>query len=109
MTETTGKAKRRATVLLLVAAVYVVAHLSLSRFSARLVTRDWGYDGAFIYLPLRPDVVADHEMPLLLIHNALRYVFYPVWWIDHAFGGPLPMTSMPLRRIDALFVRATMG
>ena len=80
---------------------YVVAHFALSRVSRAMVQRDWGIRDAFIYLPVRPDVVANHERPLLYIHRALRCFFFPIWKLDEAvFGGPLPMTSMPLRSIS---------
>ena len=88
--------------VLLIIVAYVGAHFILSRLSARLVMRDWGFPSAFIYLPVRPDVVADHEIPLLQIHLALRYVFYPAWKLDHACGGPRPMTSMPMRGIEGV-------
>jgi hypothetical protein len=66
-----------------------------------MVQRDWGIRDAFIYLPVKPDVVADHERPLLYFHHALRCFFFPIWKLDHlAFGGPWPMTSMPLRSIS---------
>ncbi len=87
-----------ATVLL---AGYVGAHFALSRVSRSMVLRDWRIQDSFIYLPVKPDLVADHEQPLLVIHLALRCFFFPVWKLDHALlGGPWPMTSMPMRTLD---------
>lgn len=81
---------------------YIAAHFMLSRVSCAMVLRDWGIQDTFIYLPMRPDVVADHEEPLLYVHLALRCFFFPIWKLDHSvFGGPWPMTSMPLRSISA--------
>jgi hypothetical protein len=51
---------------------------------------------------VRPDIVANHEFPLLYAHHAMRCLFYPIWKLDHKFfGGPLPMNSLPMRGIDA--------
>jgi len=94
------KKRRRFVVLAGVLTVYVVAHLILSRISLSMCNTDWGTDNAFIYLPVHPDIVADHERPLLYVHIALRGFFYPIWKIDHeVFGGPWPMRSMPIRRL----------
>ncbi len=51
--------------------LYIAAHLLLSRISQGMVQRDWGIPRAFIYVPLRPDTVADHERPLLFVHSGL--------------------------------------
>jgi len=80
---------------------YIIAHFALSRISLVLVRRDWGIDDAFLYLPVKPDLVADHEMPLLYLHLALRGFFYPVWAFDHHFlGGPWAMRNMPMRSLS---------
>jgi hypothetical protein len=82
-------------------ASYVVAHFALSRISFAMVRRDWGIDDAFLYLPLKPDLVADHEFPLLYLHLALRGFFSPMWMLDHyVLGGPWPMRGMPLRSLS---------
>jgi hypothetical protein len=82
-------------------ACYVAAHFVLSRIPRVMVQRDWGIRDAFIYLPVRPDVMADHERPLLYVHHALRCFFFPIWKLDHVLlGGPWPMTSMPSRIIS---------
>lgn len=80
-------------------AAYLVSHFALSRVSRGMVERKWGITDAFIYLPLDPDVVADHERPLLHIHIALRYFYLPAWMLDQFLGGPWPMESMPLRSL----------
>ena len=81
--------------------LYIATHLLLSRISQGMVQRDWGIPRAFIYVPLRPDTVADHERPLIFVHQGLSAVFYPIWKVDHGFfGGPRPMHSMPLRSLS---------
>lgn len=61
-----------------------------------MVQRDWGLN-QFFYLPVRPDMIADHEWPLLYVHHTLLWFFYPIWELDHSvFGGPRPIGSMPL-------------
>lgn len=80
---------------------YIMGHFALSRASLSMVRRDWAIADAFLYLPVRPDYVADHEMPWLYVHHALRCFFYPIWKIDNSlFGGPWPMESMPLRSLS---------
>ena len=62
--------------------------------------RDWRFPNAFLYLPIARDVVANNEMPLLFIHTALVYFFYPAWKLDEKFlSGRTPMLSMPLRSL----------
>lgn len=57
-----------------------------------MVLRDWGVSQGFFYLPLRPDLLADHEASLLPVHYALTVFFLPAWSLDHAvFGGPGPI------------------
>lgn len=83
-------------------ACYISSHFVLSRISQGMVRQDWGISDAFIYLPVRPDVVADHEVPLLYFHHALNCFFFPIWKFDeHFLGGPSPMWSMPLRDLAA--------
>jgi hypothetical protein len=100
MSDKTQNKSRWRTIALLVFIGYVGAHFVLSRASLAMVRRDWGLRDAFIYVPVRPDVVADNERPLLYIHIALRLFFAPVWSLDKALGGPYPMTSMPLRGLS---------
>jgi hypothetical protein len=94
---------RKAVMLFIVG--YVAAHFALSRISVGMVQRDWGIPDEFIYLPLRPDIVADHENPLLYIHHVLRCLFFPIWKLDQCVGGPWPMWSMPLRNLSDSGVR----
>ena len=82
-------------------AAYVAAHFALSRISRAMVQLDWGIPDAFLYVPVRPDFVAEHERPLLFVHHALRCFFSPIWKLDHlVLGGPWPMTSVPLREFS---------
>ncbi len=85
-------AGKRLTALGLLLALYVFAHLALSRISTRLVSRDWGVAQGFFYVPVRPDFLVAHEGLLLPIHRALTVFFWPAWSLDHgAFGGPAPI------------------
>ena len=94
------KSRWLVTVLVFLAG-YAAAHFALSRCSCAMMRRDWGIDGVFLYLPVRPDFVADNERPLLYVHHALRCFFFPIWKFDHVvLGGPWPMTSMPLRGLS---------
>lgn len=89
---------RWAVALLVFLAGYIGSHFALSRISRVKVDREWGTAEAFIYLPVDPDLVADHEMPLLYAHLALRGFYLPIWKLDHhVLGGPWPLESMPLR------------
>lgn len=76
---------------------YVAAHFTFSRVSRAMVERDCGISDAFLYLPVPPNIVIEHEGPLLYVHGTLRCFFYPVWKLDHSvFGGPWPMCSLPM-------------
>jgi hypothetical protein len=86
-------------VITMALAAYVVAHFGLSRVSAPKIADDWGIPRSFLYIPIRPDKVVDSRW-LYGAHLALYYFFFPVWQIDHRFfGGPSPMSSLPLLQI----------
>jgi hypothetical protein len=80
---------------------YIGSHFVISRTSAHLVKTYWGINDFFIYLPIDPNFVDGHEVPCSTIHNLLRVIYAPVWFADsQVFGGPRPLYSMPLFRID---------
>ena len=81
---------------------YVGSNFVLSRISAGLVSAEWGIPDTFIYLPIDPNFLAEHEEPFLLsLHYVLRVIYTPVWLVDHeVFGGPWPMRAMPMFQID---------
>ena len=101
MKSNVNRAVRYRRLFALVLGIFVAAHLVLSRVSASLVQSDWGVTDAFLYVPVRPDTVADHGS-LLAVHYTLRFLFYPIWQIDNkVFGGPWSMWSMPLRSFSS--------
>jgi len=80
---------------------YVGTHFALSWISCLRVQRDWCIRDSFIYLPVKPDLVANHERPLLYIHHAQRWFFLPIWKLDNCIlGGPYPMRSISMRSLD---------
>jgi hypothetical protein len=89
---TAGTGREGLTLSLVLLITYFLSHFALSRVSVRMVERDWGIEGFFIYLPFKPDFVADHERHLLDVHAGLSNFFYPAWMIDnHVLGGPKPI------------------
>jgi hypothetical protein len=93
-----GEKSLPARFILISFAIYALVHITVSRFSAHLVSRDWGIPNQFIYLPVPPDMVADHEIPLLYVHHVPRV--YPARKIDSELcGGPWPMMSIPMLQV----------
>lgn len=96
MSSETHKLRNRTLVLLCGLLVYVGTHFMLSRASLSLVATEWGVSDRFLYLPVSPTFAADNEVPLFYVHHALGVFFYPAWKIDHVFGGPSPIESLPM-------------
>ena len=69
-------------VLLLV--IYVGAHLTLSRVSARLVERELG-KGGFLYVPVDIKTLTAHQTSLMRVHWSFcpHGSWTPVW-VDHS-------------------------
>src|SRR4051812_34440994 len=93
--------KRRSLLTLaLIALTYFATHVVVSRMSAPKVANAWGIPDAFLYLPIRPEIVASN--PWCYSGHLLLYgFFYPAWQIDRrVFGGPSPMWSLPLQKLS---------
>lgn len=85
---------------LIVLAVYVVAHLVLSRISTYLYAEI--YDAcnvfqpytAFNYLPINPELIWQSNA-LQNLEVSLRVFFFPVLYLDYCLTGMIPC-SFPL-------------
>jgi len=70
---------------LLLLAAYVTAYLCLSRASERILKAE-GVDG-FLYAPVPLERIVKSP-GWQWTHQVCARLFYPLWLIDHALGGP---------------------
>lgn len=78
-------------ILILVA--YVASYVFVSRSSLAL-NRKYGIEAFYYTPPCRPDVFAQSQS-LQQVHEIGKVVFYPVWRLDYALGGPAYVSGAP--------------
>ena len=94
---TLGHMRRRlaiATGVAIAAILYTVPYFVVSRVSASQISTSLGEPGYFAYCPLDP--ATGYDLYDERIHFTLRTIYFPLWKLDHAFGGPEPLRSFPL-------------
>ena len=92
--------RRRHKIVVAVLCGYVLLHFGLSRHSESRVKAEWGIENAYLYVPVSPTMVAQHEGTLGVIHWTLSGIFYPVWRLDNLCTGIRPIRSMPLMSLS---------
>jgi hypothetical protein len=90
-----GSAPGRRAARLLVAAIvaYISSYAILSRMGLKQAAKE-GIDGYFLYVPCSMDRIGNSRA-LTFIHITCCHVFYPIWVLDNAFGGPVCLDSPP--------------
>jgi len=89
--------KRCLIALALLVAIYAGMYFVVSRRSLAF-NRQYGLRGFYYSLPCPPEKFAQSP-GLQKIHQWGKKIFYPIWWVDKTFGGPLYISGPPFIKL----------
>src|SRR3954469_13059214 len=96
-----SKLGNKSTILwaVLALSLYTGSYFALSRSSEAMVRRELRGERGFFYVPV--SVATIMERPdLQQVNQAAIVFYYPVWALDHLFGGP-EFGGLPMGRVGS--------
>ena len=82
-------------------AIYIGSYFTISRVSESEVNHNWGMEKTFIYVPgFTRELEKSPDGLLFKLHCCLFWFYYPISLLDQRLGGPQPMASLPLFKLE---------
>lgn len=85
--------KKRTTLGVAILIAYIVCYFLTSRMSL-VRNRQFGIVGFFYAPPCSPTTFAKSKF-FQNVHEFGKTFFFPIWWLDHALGGPSYISAAP--------------